>query len=46
MPLGMLTFQQLIQRLSKFWDDQGCVLLQPYLRRRGSGCWRSPAARR
>ncbi|HEU4645944.1 MAG TPA: glycine--tRNA ligase subunit alpha [Burkholderiales bacterium] len=26
----MLTFQQLIQRLAKFWDDQGCVLLQPY----------------
>ena len=30
MPPGMLTFQQLIQRLTKFWDDQGCVLLQPY----------------
>ncbi len=30
MPPGMLTFQQLIQRLAKFWDDQGCVLLQPY----------------
>jgi glycyl-tRNA synthetase alpha chain len=26
----MLTFQQLIQRLAKYWDDQGCVLLQPY----------------
>jgi glycyl-tRNA synthetase alpha chain len=33
----MLTFQQLIQRLSKFWDDQGCVLLQPYDMEMGAG---------
>jgi glycyl-tRNA synthetase alpha chain len=33
----MLTFQQLIQRLAKFWDDQGCVLLQPYDMQVGAG---------
>ena len=33
----MLTFQGLIQRLSKFWDDQGCVLLQPYDMEVGAG---------
>jgi len=37
MPLGMLTFQQLIGRLSRFWDDQGCVLLQPYDMEMGAG---------
>jgi glycyl-tRNA synthetase alpha chain len=37
MPLGMLTFQNLIQRLAKFWDDQGCVLLQPYDMEMGAG---------
>jgi len=33
----MLTFQGLIQRLAKFWDDQGCVLLQPYDMEMGAG---------
>jgi len=33
----MLTFQSLIQRLAKFWDDQGCVLLQPYDMEMGAG---------
>ncbi len=33
----MLTFQDLIQRLAKFWDDQGCVLLQPYDMEMGAG---------
>jgi len=33
----MLTFQQLIARLSAFWDEQGCVLLQPYDMEMGAG---------
>jgi len=33
----MLSFQGLIQRLAKFWDDQGCVLLQPYDMEVGAG---------
>jgi len=33
----MLTFQGLIQRLAKFWDEQGCVLLQPYDMEVGAG---------
>src|SRR5574342_1092357 len=33
----MLTFQQLILRLSDFWDRQGCVLLQPYDMEVGAG---------
>ncbi|HEX5093035.1 MAG TPA: glycine--tRNA ligase subunit alpha [Burkholderiales bacterium] len=33
----MLTFQSLIQRLSKFWDEQGCALLQPYDMEVGAG---------
>jgi len=33
----MLTFQQLIARLAKFWDEQGCVLLQPYDMEMGAG---------
>jgi glycyl-tRNA synthetase alpha chain len=33
----MLSFQSLIQRLAKFWDDQGCVLLQPYDMEVGAG---------
>ncbi len=33
----MLTFQDLIQRLAKFWGDQGCVLLQPYDMEMGAG---------
>ena len=37
MPPDMLTFQSLIQRLAKFWDDQGCVLLQPYDMEMGAG---------
>ena len=37
MPPDMLTFQGLIQRLAKFWDDQGCVLLQPYDMEMGAG---------
>ena len=26
----MLAFQEVIQTLTRFWDEQGCVLLQPY----------------
>jgi glycyl-tRNA synthetase alpha chain len=37
MPPDMLTFQSLIQRLAKFWDDQGCVLLHPYDMEMGAG---------
>jgi glycyl-tRNA synthetase alpha chain len=33
----MLTFQQLILRLNDFWDQQGCVLLQPYDMEVGAG---------
>jgi glycyl-tRNA synthetase alpha chain len=33
----MLSFQQLIQRLAEFWDEQGCVLLQPYDMEVGAG---------
>ena len=33
----MLSFQQLIARLSSFWDEQGCVLLQPYDMEMGAG---------
>jgi glycyl-tRNA synthetase alpha chain len=33
----MLTFQQLIARLARFWDDQGCILLQPYDMEMGAG---------
>ena len=33
----MLSFQQLVARLSSFWDAQGCVLLQPYDMEVGAG---------
>ena len=33
----MLTFQQLILRLNDFWDQRGCVLLQPYDMEMGAG---------
>ena len=33
----MLTFQELIFRLSGFWDKQGCALLQPYDMEVGAG---------
>ena len=33
----MLTFQQLILRLNDFWDERGCVLLQPYDMEMGAG---------
>jgi glycyl-tRNA synthetase alpha chain len=33
----MLTFQQLILRLSQYWDQQGCALLQPYDMEVGAG---------
>ena len=26
----MLTFQELIEALNRYWADQGCLLLQPY----------------
>ena len=26
----MLTFQDLIRSLNRYWSDQGCLLLQPY----------------
>jgi glycyl-tRNA synthetase alpha chain len=33
----MLTFQQLILTLQKYWDQQGCALLQPYDMEVGAG---------
>jgi glycyl-tRNA synthetase alpha chain len=33
----MLTFQQLILRLNQYWDQRGCVLLQPYDMEMGAG---------
>ncbi|MDH4095010.1 MAG: glycine--tRNA ligase subunit alpha [Betaproteobacteria bacterium] len=33
----MLSFQQLVARLSSYWDEQGCVLLQPYDMEMGAG---------
>jgi len=33
----MLTFQQLILKLNNFWDQRGCVLLQPYDMEMGAG---------
>jgi glycyl-tRNA synthetase alpha chain len=33
----VLTFQQLISKLSAFWDRQGCALLQPYDMEVGAG---------
>ena len=33
----MLTFQEIILTLQKFWDKQGCVLLQPYDMPMGAG---------
>ena len=33
----MLTFQELVFRLSSFWDKQGCALLQPYDMEVGAG---------
>ena len=33
----MITFQQLILRLNNFWDNRGCVLLQPYDMEMGAG---------
>ncbi len=35
--LVMLTFQQIILTLQKFWDKQGCALLQPYDIEMGAG---------
>ncbi|HEX6007841.1 MAG TPA: glycine--tRNA ligase subunit alpha [Burkholderiales bacterium] len=33
----MLTFQQLILTLNRYWDQHGCVLLQPYDMEMGAG---------
>jgi glycyl-tRNA synthetase alpha chain len=33
----MLTFQQIILNLNRYWDRQGCVLLQPYDMEMGAG---------
>jgi glycyl-tRNA synthetase alpha chain len=33
----MITFQQLILRLNQYWDEHGCVLLQPYDMEMGAG---------
>ena len=33
----MLTFQQIILTLQHYWDDRGCVLLQPYDMEVGAG---------
>ncbi len=32
-----MTYQEMILRLSQFWSDQGCVLLQPYNSELGAG---------
>ncbi len=32
-----MTYQEMILRLSQFWSDQGCVLLQPYNSEVGAG---------
>jgi glycyl-tRNA synthetase alpha subunit len=34
---NMLTFQQIILTLQKYWDAQGCALLQPYDMEVGAG---------
>ncbi|MDQ1239705.1 MAG: glycyl-tRNA synthetase alpha chain [Thermodesulfobacteriota bacterium] len=33
----MLTFQQVIMSLEKFWSDRGCVIQQPYDTEKGAG---------
>jgi glycyl-tRNA synthetase alpha chain len=33
----MLTFQQVIMSLEKFWSDKGCVIQQPYDTEKGAG---------
>jgi glycyl-tRNA synthetase alpha chain len=33
----MLTFQEMILRLEKFWAEQGCAILQPYDVEKGAG---------
>ena len=33
----MLSFQQIILTLQKYWADQGCALLQPYDMEVGAG---------
>ncbi len=35
--MAMLTFQELILKLQGYWDQQGCVLLQPYDMEMGAG---------
>jgi len=34
---NFLTFQEIIQRLQKFWTDKGCILWQPYDIEGGAG---------
>ena len=33
----MLTFQQIILKLNQYWDQRGCVLMQPYDMEMGAG---------
>ena len=33
----MLTFQQIILKLNQYWDQHGCVLMQPYDMEMGAG---------
>ena len=33
----MITFQEMIRRLSNFWEDQGCIIHQPYDLETGAG---------
>lgn len=35
----MLTFQQIIQNLTRFWTDAGCLLMQPYDMPKGAGTY-------
>src|ERR1700754_5167664 len=35
--VSMLTFQQIILKLNQYWDQQGCVILQPYDMEMGAG---------
>jgi glycyl-tRNA synthetase alpha chain len=37
MSYNLKTFQGLVQSLQQFWDDQGCVLLEPYDLEVGAG---------
>ena len=33
----LITFQDLIMRLERFWADRGCLIYQPYSEKVGAG---------